>query len=557
MTWDTVAHIVGGLGLFLIGTEIISIGFTEAAGNSLRRILSEHTETTTKGVFAGFFVSSATQSATAVILTLITFVNAHILKLRQAVNIVLGSNLGKITTVWIIATLGLNIDLSAYALPFIGIGVILRGFLKKHLKGYAYAVIGFALMFLGINFLKNSVAGMTGIFALAEQGLGPFQSNSLCLLFGMLITIIAQSSTAPLAFTLSATLAHVVSVEHAAAIIIGLNLGTTSSAYIASFKLTSSSTHRLAIAHIVFNLICTVVGLIFFMLLFHTELFSSIVEQIQKQPVSGLMLFYSSFIISSALIVLPALPHFVSWLKDNFQKTNGLGTPKFLHQDHSASPHLASKAVHDEIVRFGQISSRMLLEALSWNSKRGWVYVSDLSEEEFELDRLGEYIHRYVSKMTSAIHEQDFINTMEFMIRATQHYELVSDYSDIICKLKNKLTEKIDAKTLELMNDWSQGVSQIVCQIEPVIESGKTEDLKKIISEVKALNENRRSLRYHLTQESMSGKMNSAQASHLIDVIENTRRSVREMIKGTYKLWQHKIILIANFDEKSNVTKLN
>ena len=193
MTWETVAHIMGGLGLFLIGTEIITLGFKEAAGNSLRRILSEHTQTTVKGLFAGFFVASATQSATAVILTLIGFVNANILKLRQAVNIVLGSNLGKITTVCIIATLGLNIDLSAYALPTIGVGVILRGLLKKQHKGYGNAIIGFALMFLGIGFLKSSVAGMTGIFTLAEQGMNGFYNNSLCLLFGVIITIIAQS----------------------------------------------------------------------------------------------------------------------------------------------------------------------------------------------------------------------------------------------------------------------------------------------------------------------------------------------------------------------------
>jgi len=537
MTWELVGNIIGGIGLFLAGIELMRSGFKEAAGNSLRRILSDHTETTARGIFSGFLVSSAVQSASAVTITMIGFVNAHILRLKQAVTVVFGSNLGKITTAWMVATLGIKYNITSIALPLVGIGVLLKAFLKKRYQGYGFAVIGFALLFLGINILKESIGGVAAQMDLTHLGSPGIGGGIIFFLLGLIMTIATQSSGAGLVITLSAVSAMIIPLESAAVILIGLNLGTTSSAYFASMR-TSPNARRLAASHILFNVICTVIGFLMLAIIFYTNLFGNMPALMAKDPILSLTVFYTAFIVMSLLIIVPLESKLVRWLKHHFHGTKSLGTPVYLALDKRKKLPLSLvlESLQKEVIRFGKISLDMLRDSLEWHAKNGWVYSIDLADKEYELDRLNEYIHKFAAQHTKD-HSSELVDRIQMLVRATQHYGLSSDFSYNSSNFKNNLTERIGDETLDALNSWCDDIDDLVKKIESIIEEGNIDQLKEIHTKIKRADDDRRSLRYQLIEESMTGQINSSTATVLIDIIETTRRSIRELLRGTYKLW--------------------
>lgn len=534
-----IAQVIGGIGLFLVGVELMRIGFKEAAGNSLRRILSDHTDTTPKGILSGFLVSSAVQSASAVTITLIGLVNAHLMRLRRAVTVVFGSNLGKITTAWLIATLGLKGDISAFALPLVGVGFLLRAFLKKRFKGYGLAVIGFALLFLGINILKTSMAGVADQIDLSGFARPGLLSDLVLFALGVTLTVITQSSSAGLTITLAALIANIISLESAAVVLIGLNLGTTSSSYLAAMR-TSPNAKRLAASHVLFNLFCTVVGFGLLYLVFYVHAFGIVRASMAKDPVMGLTVFYTAFIFTTLVLVVPFEKRIVRRLKRHFMTTGALGNPVHIRFDkrHLPPPEIAEQALKKEVIRFGRISLDMLRDSLTWTTKNGWVYGEDLSDKEYELDRLNESIHKFASYYTRHRETNGRIDRLHSHCRAAQHYGISSDFSCVVSKSKNNLTERLDDELLDRLNSWSEDIDDLVKDIKPIIENGHLENLRAIHVQIKHTDDERRALRQQLIEESILGTISSSTTNTLIDIIENTRRSVRELLRGTYKLWE-------------------
>lgn len=542
MSWHVIAQIIGGIGLFLIGIELMRSGFKQAAGTSLRRILSDRTDTTTKGVLAGFLVSSAVQSASAVTLTLIGFVNAHILRLRQAISVVLGSNLGKITTAWLIMSMGLNIDIAAFALPLLGLGILLKAFLKKKRKGYGLAACGFALLFLGISTLKNSVGEFTGHEVLSTFAIGGFWGHALYFFAGLLMTIVTQSSSAALAVALSVASAGLIPVSNAVVLLVGLNLGTTSGAYVASMQ-ASPNARRLAAAHVAFNLMCTLTGLALFAVIEIVPNLKPFFQLITQKPIFGLVVFYNLFIVLGLFAILPFQSHLVTWLKSHFHKTASLGHPVHIRLDkEELFPHVAVKSLQDEVIRFGQNAAQMMLDSLAWNTKNGWVYGVDLSDMENELDRLTDHIHDYAAFHGPKISDKKLNNSLQMLCRSAQHFALASDYCCLVGKTKDEFTERIEDSHLEGVMGWSEEIEKLVQRIDGVIQSGRIQELKDIHDDLTRMDEERRNLRYHFIQESIVGGMKSAPSTAMIDIIENTRRAMKELMKGANKLWRHQEI---------------
>lgn len=216
-----------------------------------------------------------------------------------------------------------------------------------------------------------------------------------------------------------------------------------------------------------------------------------------------------------------------------------MGTPVYLKFDKKKLPplSLALEQTQKEVIRFGKISLDMLRDSLEWNTKNGWVYGADLSDREYELDRLNEYIHKFAANYTRQKKPSDLINQMQMLCRASQHYGLSSDFSYTTSTFKNELTERIDDETLDALHSWSDDVDDLIKKINHVIDEGRIEDLKQIHDKIKQTDDERRSLRYQLIEESITGQINSSTATTLIDIIETTRRSVRELLRGTYKLW--------------------
>lgn len=198
--------LLGALGLFLYGMTLMSEGLQKVAGNRLRSILSAMTANSFTRVLTGTFITAIIQSSSATTVMIVSFVNAGLLSLTQAVGVIMGANIGTTVTSWLISLLGFTADISILSIPLIGVGFAFMMFKSQKRKSIGEMIIGFALLFLGLSFLKNSVpdlgANPDAIAFIRRWTDWGFLSILIFVLVGTVLTIILQSSSATIALTL-------------------------------------------------------------------------------------------------------------------------------------------------------------------------------------------------------------------------------------------------------------------------------------------------------------------------------------------------------------------
>lgn len=322
---STFFQIIGSLGIFLFGMKLMSDGLQKMAGEKLRAIMGSMTGNRFKGVFSGFAVTSAVQSSSATTVMVVSFVNAGLLKLREAIGVIMGANLGTTATAWIIAYFGFTFSLSSVAVPIVGIGMAATFFKKSLLKNFGEFLIGFGLLFLGIEFLKAAVPDIKAQPEIFEWIKGytdlGFWSVLIFLAFGVLLTIVVQSSSLAMAITMTMAAKGWIGFELAAAIVLGENVGTTITAILAA-STANTNAKRAAFAHLCFNLI----GVLWMLLVFgyFTNFVSGIVNSFftpQAAAASGdsanpalfglsekLALFHTLFNSANILLLIAFVP---------------------------------------------------------------------------------------------------------------------------------------------------------------------------------------------------------------------------------------------------------
>jgi phosphate:Na+ symporter len=283
IVWTTIVailKILGALGIFLYGMKVMSEGIQKAAGSGMRHALATMTYNRASSVFTGFFTTSLVQSSSATTVLVVSFVNAGLLTLTASIGVIMGANLGTTITAWLVAWIG-KFSVSSIALPIIGIGLPMFFIGKEKLKASGETLIGFGLLFTGLAALKKSVpnlkAGVKENEGLQEtiqsiievlNGYG-FGSIVLFLIAGILLTLIVQSSSAAMAITITCAWNGWLGsdpeqvFQYSAAIVLGENIGTTITAWLASIG-TSVNAKRAARAHFLFNVIGTIWALALF-----------------------------------------------------------------------------------------------------------------------------------------------------------------------------------------------------------------------------------------------------------------------------------------------------
>ena len=248
--------LIGAIGMFLFGMKIMSEGLQKIAGDQLRKILSVMTTNRFTGVFTGFLITAIIQSSTATTVMVVSFVNAKLLTLAQAIGVIMGANIGTTLTAWIISFFGFQVDMGVLAIPFIGLCIPLI-FSKNNNRRYiGEFIMGFALLFLAISYLKNSVPDLQGqpeilSFIKGYTSMG-FVSVLLFLFIGTFLTIILQSSTATIAITIIMCTKGWIPLDMAMAMVLGENIGTTITANLAALN-ANVEAKRAAFAHLIFN----------------------------------------------------------------------------------------------------------------------------------------------------------------------------------------------------------------------------------------------------------------------------------------------------------------
>jgi phosphate:Na+ symporter len=248
--------LVGSLGLFLYGMKIMSEALQKVAGNKLRAILSAMTSNRFLGIMTGFMVTAMVQSSSATTVMVVSFVNAGLLSFAESIGVIMGANIGTTLTGWIITLFGFKVNISAYALPLIGFGLPFIFSKFENRRSYGELLIGFALLFMGLDFLKESVPNIQEnpqlLSFLGQYADGGFLSILLFLAIGSGLTVLVQSSSATLALTFVMCNQGWIDFGQAAAMVLGENIGTTITANIAA-SVGNISAKRAARVHLIFN----------------------------------------------------------------------------------------------------------------------------------------------------------------------------------------------------------------------------------------------------------------------------------------------------------------
>ena len=252
-----VLTLVGALGFFLYGMKLMSESLQKVAGSKMREILSAMTNNRFKGVLTGMLVTTTIQSSSATTVMIVSFVNAGLISLVASVGVIMGANIGTTVTAWIIAIIGFKVKLSFLSLPLIGLSFPLIFSKVGTRKAWGEFIMGFAILFIGLQFLKESVPGIEGdsaflqyISQFTDYG---FWSILIFVGLGTILTVIIQSSSATMALTLVMTYNGLIPFEMAAAMVLGENIGTTITANLAAL-VANVSAKRTARAHLIFNI---------------------------------------------------------------------------------------------------------------------------------------------------------------------------------------------------------------------------------------------------------------------------------------------------------------
>lgn len=266
--FSDILQLLGSLGVFLFGMKLMSDALVKLAGNKMRSILASMTSNRFLGIFTGFFITSVIQSSSATTLMVVSFSNASLLTLTEAISVIMGANIGTTITAWLITILGFKVSMSAIALPIVGLGMGFTFAKSKGTKSWGDFIIGFALLFIGLQFLKDTMPDIKSnpeiLSFLSEYVNSGYLSVMIFLLIGTILTVIIQSSSATMALTLIMCAEGWIPYEMAAAIVLGENIGTTITANLAAI-IANHEAKRTARAHLIFNIL----GVIWMLVLFY------------------------------------------------------------------------------------------------------------------------------------------------------------------------------------------------------------------------------------------------------------------------------------------------
>jgi len=420
---------MGGIGLFLLGMWLMTEGLKMAAGRALEHILGTWTRSRLRGLLAGFLVTGLVQSSSAVTVATLGFVNAGLLAFTQAIWVIFGSNVGTTVTGWLVALVGFDININAFALPFLGIGMFLRLSGEGSRRGAAgTALAGFGTLFLGIDVLKNTFAGLGSVTPIMGLGSGPLATVSY-MLAGVLLTTLTQSSSAAMAMILTASAGGLLTLTPAAAVVIGANIGTTVTALIAAIGATSNA-RRAAGAHVLFNVITAMVALLILPWLLTLVGGVERILDLATSPVVTLALFHTVFNLLGVLLMWPLSDRLVRFLSARFRTAEeDEARPRHLDDNVLAVPTLALDALRLELKRMGGIALRMAATCLSHPAPQS------LARDKRIVDQLNLASARFAARLYRSSMVRETAELLPQTLRLARYYDAVAD-----------LAERIDAQ---------------------------------------------------------------------------------------------------------------
>ncbi len=466
MTLAAVLTFFGGIGLFLLGMRLMSDGLKVAAGETLRQILAAATRSRIRGLASGILITTLVQSSSAVIFATVGFVNAGLLTLAQSVGVIYGSNLGTTLTSWIVALVGFNIDLRALAMPCIGAGMALSVMLRQRPAGaLGQAIVGLGLFFLGIDILRDTFADAGSVDRLeAWAAMGPW-GLLLFLAGGVGLTVLMQSSSAALAVTLTAAAGGLVPLTAAAAMVIGANVGTTSTAAFAVIGATAAA-KRAATAHVVFNVVTAVVAFAGLPVLLWLVAQLSSAIGLAGYAATSLALFHTITKLLGLLLMWPFTALMVRRLESLFRtREEDELQPRYLDRNVRSTPSLAMDALALELHRVNGLALRQANAAINAENSDE----RPLEQGIKTLESLQLAIGEFMSGISRGEGDSAITQALPHALRVSHYASEVAERSAELVHLQNRVHwEEVDATLAGVYHQLRADVVELLdhCRVD-------------------------------------------------------------------------------------------
>ena len=458
--------------MFLYGMTLMSEGLQKVAGSRLRSILSAMTANSFTRILTGTLITAIIQSSSATTVMIVSFVNAGLLSLTQAVGVIMGANIGTTVTSWLISLLGFTADISTLSIPLIGIGFAFMMFKSQKRKNIGEMIIGFAMLFLGLSFLKDSVPDLSSnpeaIAFIQKWTDWGFFSVLIFVLVGTVMTIVLQSSSATVALTLVMASQGWIPFEMAAAMVLGENIGTTITANIAA-SVGNISAKRAALAHTVFN----VFGVIWVLALYKPFLWlvSKIVVGLGGEDpfVSSASLLYAISTVHTLFNVLntcilvwftPQIVRFVTWALKGHKDEEEVFRLRYIQGGMMSTAELSLEQAEQEVVHFSEIVKKQYRYARQAvneadDENRFDELFKKLEHYEQITDRIEFEIAKYLSNIRESDLSQEGTNKLQAMYKIISELESMGDSGFNVGRIlqrKNLHSQKFDEATVRKLN---------------------------------------------------------------------------------------------------------
>ena len=471
--------LLGSLGLFIFGMKIMSDGLQRTAGEKLRRMLGSITSNRFKGVFTGFMSTSIVQSSSVTTVMTVSLVNAGLINLRQSAGVMMGANIGTTITAWLVLLLGFKVSISSYALALIAIGAPLLFMTFRKSKDLANAIIGFAILFIGLQFLKDAVPNLDKDSALVQFFINykdiPFISNLMFVGLGALVTIVIQSSSAAMALTLTMVSKGIIPFEVACAMVLGENIGTTITAEIAS-SIGNVHAKRSARIHSLFNIVGVTWMLIIIPLFL--ELIGFLIGQshgLTFDPENtgmaneGIALFHTLFNSANVLLLIGFVPYLVK-IAERSVSSKGEADEEFKLDYISAAgialPEVAILEAKKEVAKFGHVTTRMndFVKTLinDQDKKKRNKMFNKLKKYEEITDRVEVEVANYLDKLSIQEISQEASSQIRSMLSITNDLERIGD----IYYQMSKTIERKDEEKIYFLPEQRENLNKMLVLLE-------------------------------------------------------------------------------------------
>jgi len=473
--------LIGALGFFIYGMKVMSDGIQKVAGSKMRSILSKMTSTRFLGITTGFILTALLQSSSATTVMIVSFVNAGLLSLVESIGVIMGANIGTTITAWLISLLGFKVKISSVALPIIAIGFPMMFSSKSNIKAWAEVLIGFALLFMGLDALKGSVPNLKEnaefLAFLSNYANMGILSTLIFIGVGTILTLVVQSSSAAMALTLVMCYEGYIPFELAAAMVLGENIGTTITANLAAL-VGNVHAKRAARAHFIFN-IFGVIWMIFALQFFIRIIDSYMMSNMDLSPLTsvgesiavpiGLSIFHTTFNILNVIFLVWFVP-LISRTVIRMQPSKGEIDEEF-HLEHIGgglmqTAELSVLEAKKEVIKFGEITTRLfnMIPALmkETDNKKFDALMKRIRKYEDITDKMEVEIADYLAKSAQGEMSDAASIKVRSMISIINDMERIGD----ICYQISISIERKKEKKADFTNEATKSIEDMLSEIQ-------------------------------------------------------------------------------------------